>query len=76
MAAYCIGIVFRDRLGLVLQVVLFSYVFLIYDIRGKRYLMRRLGNKGYIVLPLFLLVGAVLGRMQATELRDGFLELT
>ncbi len=56
LAAYCIGIVFRDRLGWILWAVLFSCAFLIY---AKKYFLA--------MLPLVLIAGAVLGRLQAAD---------
>ncbi len=56
LAAYCIGIVFRDRLGWILWTVLFSCAFLLYV---KKYFLA--------MLPLVVVAGAVLGRIQAAD---------
>lgn len=81
LAAYCSGIVFRDRLKWILWAVLFSYAFLIYVIYGRGRLAQRLREtvpmlwehlrreETYflMILPLVLLLGAFLGKLQGMD---------
>ncbi len=111
LAAYCIGIVFRDRLKWILWAVLFSYFLFVYEQRGNLQNMKQnpgIYRQGYsripqywkmgvgmqpcmgavelwkrkkdavqrfvqrekyflAILPLILLLGAILGRLQAAD---------
>ena len=66
LAAYCIGIVFRDRLKWMLWAVLFSYVVLvIYCIRKYGWMQRaRKACFGGLILTVLFLLGAILGNLQ------------
>lgn len=69
LAAYCIGIVFRDRLKWILWAVLFSCVCFGYVIFRKRYVRRDFNAETLFLIMLLsvLLLGAVLGRLQAAD---------
>ncbi len=75
LAAYCIGIVFRDRLKWMLWAVLFSYVFLIYMYRSKGRIWQLVKQnvflqscrKSLCLFPLIMLLGAVLAGLQAAD---------
>lgn len=70
LTAYCIGIVFRDRLKWMLWAVLFSYAgFVIYSICRKDGWIRRVWKERscWLVLPVVMLLGAGLGILQDTD---------
>lgn len=69
LASYCIGIVLRDRLFLVLWAVLFCYLlFAVFQCKSKRFskLLQSFGRT-FIILPAVCLLGAFLGGLQAAE---------
>lgn len=70
LAVYCIGIVFRDRLKWILWAVLFSYMFFAYECCiQKRWIWQVSSEMKRViaVLPVAVLLGALLGRMQAAD---------
>ena len=79
LAAYCIGIVFRDRLEWMLWAVLFSYAFFAGAVRFTLQNRKQWTNADriqqmlkkdihlFIWLPLVLLLGAFLGKLQEAD---------